>query len=334
VRLGALLLVVLVAVAAAGCGGGGDENGDGGDGGGIRVAVVTDIGGLNDRGFNALANDGLQRAKAELEIDGRVFISEQASDYVPNLSTPARQGYDLVIANGFLMGDALATVAGQFPDTSFAIIDFPWEALKGKPMNARGLVFAEQEGGYLAGVAAASVSDTGVVSSIGGQAVPAVVAFLAGYRAGVNATSPDARVLSAYSEDFVDQAKCTEIALSQVQRRSDVVFAAAGGCGLGALQVAKERGVWGIGVDNDQSFLGPHILTSATKKVDEAVFRTIGDVVDGTFEGGSDTLFDVANGGIGYGEVSADVPNREELVATLEDVSRQIADGDVTPPRS
>ncbi|HEY7729913.1 MAG TPA: BMP family ABC transporter substrate-binding protein [Gaiellaceae bacterium] len=331
-RLGALLLVVLVAVAAAGCGGGGDENG--GDGGGIRVAVVTDIGGLNDRGFNALANDGLQRAKAELEIDGRVFISEQASDYVPNLSTPARQGYDLVIANGFLMGDALATVAGQFPDTSFAIIDFPWEALKGKPMNARGLVFAEQEGGYLAGVAAASVSDTGVVSSIGGQAVPAVVAFLAGYRAGVNATSPDARVLSAYSEDFVDQAKCTEIALSQVQRRSDVVFAAAGGCGLGALQVAKERGVWGIGVDNDQSFLGPHILTSATKKVDEAVFRTIGDVVDGTFEGGSDTLFDVANGGIGYGEVSADVPNREELVATLEDVSRQIADGDVTPPRS
>jgi basic membrane protein A len=334
VRLGALLLVVLVAVAAAGCGGGGDENGGGGDGGGIRVAVVTDIGGLNDRGFNALANDGLQRAKAELEIDGRVFISEQASDYVPNLSTPARQGYDLVIANGFLMGDALATVAGQFPDTSFAIIDFPWEALKGKPMNARGLVFAEQEGGYLAGVAAASVSDTGVVSSIGGQAVPAVVAFLAGYRAGVNATSPDARVLSAYSEDFVDQAKCTEIALSQVQRRSDVVFAAAGGCGLGALQVAKERGVWGIGVDNDQSFLGPHILTSATKKVDEAVFRTIGDVVDGTFEGGSDTLFDVANGGIGYGEVSADVPNREELVATLEDVSRQIADGDVTPPRS
>jgi basic membrane protein A len=332
VRLGALLLVVLVAVAAAGCGGGGDENG--GDGGGIRVAVVTDIGGLNDRGFNALANDGLQRAKAELEIDGRVFISEQASDYVPNLSTPARQGYDLVIANGFLMGDALATVAGQFPDTSFAIIDFPWEALKGKPMNARGLVFAEQEGGYLAGVAAASVSDTGVVSSIGGQAVPAVVAFLAGYRAGVNATSPDARVLSAYSEDFVDQAKCTEIALSQVQRRSDVVFAAAGGCGLGALQVAKERGVWGIGVDNDQSFLGPHILTSATKKVDEAVFRTIGDVVDGTFEGGGDTLFDVANGGIGYGEVSADVPNREELVATLEDVSRQIADGDVTPPRS
>jgi basic membrane protein A len=334
VRLGAFFLVVLVAVAAAGCGGGGDENGDGGDGGGIRVAVVTDIGGLNDRGFNALANDGLQRAKAELEIDGRVFISEQASDYVPNLSTPARQGYDLVIANGFLMGDALATVAGQFPDTSFAIIDFPWEALKGKPMNARGLVFAEQEGGYLAGVAAASVSDTGVVSSIGGQAVPAVVAFLAGYRAGVNATSPDARVLSAYSEDFVDQAKCTEIALSQVQRRSDVVFAAAGGCGLGALQVAKERGVWGIGVDNDQSFLGPHILTSATKKVDEAVFRTIGDVVDGTFEGGSDTLFDVANGGIGYGEVSADVPNREELVATLEDVSRQIADGDVTPPRS
>jgi basic membrane protein A len=329
-----LVLLALVAVVGAGCGGGGDESGDGGAGGGIRVAVVTDIGGLNDRGFNALANDGLQRAKAELGIGGRVFISEQASDYVPNLSTAARQRYDLVIANGFLMGDALATVAGRFPETNFAIIDFPWQALEGKPANTRGLVFAEQEGGYLAGVAAASVSETGVVSFVGGQAVPAVVAFLAGYKAGVQATNPNARVLSAYSEDFVDQAKCTEIALSQVQRRSDVVFAAAGGCGLGALQVAKERGVWGIGVDNDQSFLGPHILTSATKKVDEAVFRTIGDVVDGTFEGGGDTLFNVANGGIGYGEVSLDVPNREELVATLQDVSRRIAAGDVTPPRS
>jgi basic membrane protein A len=335
------LVAVLLALAAlsAGCGGGDEESGNGGTTGGgargegVRIAVVTDIGGLNDRGFNALANDGLERAESELGVEGRVFISEQASDYVPNLSTAARQGYDLVLANGFLMGDAFATVAGQFPETNFAIIDFPWAALKGKPQNARGLVFAEQEGGYLAGVAAATVSESGVVSSVGGQAVPAVVAFLAGYEEGVEATNPDARVLSAYSEDFVDQAKCTEIALSQVQRRSDVIFAAAGGCGLGALQAAKERGVWGIGVDNDQSFLGPHILTSATKKVDEAVFTTIQQVVDGDFRGGADTLFDVANGGIGFGEVSPDAPNRDELIATLEDVSDKIASGDITPSR-
>ena len=332
----AAVLVVVLAALAAGCGG--DESSGGsttttGSGEGVRIAVVTDIGGLNDRGFNALANDGLKRAQSALGVQGRVFISEQASDYVPNLSTAARQGYDLVIANGFLMGDALATVAGRFPGTNFAIIDFPWAALEGKPPNARGLVFAEQEGGYLAGVAAATVSESGVVSSVGGQAVPAVVAFLAGYKEGVEATNPGARLLSAYSEDFVDQAKCTEVALSQVQRRSDVIFAAAGGCGLGALQVAKERGVWGIGVDNDQSFLGPHILTSATKKVDEAVFTAIQQVVDGTFEGGGDTLFDVANGGIGFGEVSPDAPNRDELIATLEEVSDKIASGDISPAR-
>jgi basic membrane protein A len=339
-RLRGLVAVLFLALAAlaAGCGGDDEATNGGttagsGSGEGVRIAIVTDIGGLNDRGFNALANDGLQRAKAELGVDGRVFISEQASDYVPNLSTAARQGYDLVVANGFLMGDALATVAGQFPDTNFAIIDFPWAALKGEPQNARGLVFAEQEGGYLAGVAAATVSESGVVSSVGGQAVPAVVAFLAGYKEGIEATNPDARLLSAYSEDFVDQAKCTEIALSQIQRRSDVVFAAAGGCGLGALQVAKDRGVWGIGVDNDQSFLGPHILTSATKKVDEAVFTTVQQVVDGEFTGGADTLFDVANGGIGFGEVSPDAPNRDELIATLEDVSDKIASGDITPAR-
>jgi basic membrane protein A len=334
-RLAPVLVALVVGVIAAGCGGGdGDGNDTGASGEGLRVAVVTDIGGLNDRGFNALANDGLERAESELGVEGRVFISEQASDYVPNLSTAARQGYDLVIGNGFLMGDALATVAGRFPETSFAIIDFPWSALEGGPANARGLVFAEQEGGYLAGVAAATASESGVVSSVGGQAVPAVVAFLAGYQAGVKATKPDARLLSAYSEDFVDQAKCTEIALNQIQRRSDVVFAAAGGCGLGALQVAKERGVWGIGVDNDQSFLGPHILTSATKKVDEAVYRTIEQVAEGTFQGGADTLFDVANGGIGFGEVSPDAPNRDELVSMLEDVSEKIAGGEITPPRS
>ena len=319
-------LGVLVAAVVAGCGG---DDGGSSSGSDVRVALVTDIGGLNDRGFNALANEGLERAEKELGIQGRVFISRAANDYVPNLSRAARDGYDLVIGNGFLMGDALATVAGQYPDTNFAIIDFPWEALKGKPANARGLVFAEQEGGYLAGVAAATVAESGVVSAVGGQKVPAVVAFLAGYQAGAKATAPQIRVIEGYSEDFVDQAKCKEVALTQLGRGSKVVFAAAGGCGLGALQAANERNAWGIGVDNDQSFLGPYILTSATKKVDVAVFDSIQKIVDGDFEGGGDTLYDVANDGIGYGKVSANAPDRDALIAKLDDVSKQIADGDL-----
>ncbi|HEX6725354.1 MAG TPA: BMP family ABC transporter substrate-binding protein, partial [Gaiella sp.] len=252
----------------------------------------------------------------------------------PNLTAAVRQGADLVVAVGFLMGDALATVAQQFPDTSFAIVDYSDTDLAGDPTNVRGLVFAEQESGYLAGVAAASVADGGSVSAIGGQAVPAVVSFLAGYREGAKAEKPGITVLQGYSQDFVDQAKCAELALNQVARGSEVVFAAAGGCGLGAISAAKDRGVWAIGVDNDQSFLGPHILTSATKKVDVAVFETIQSVVDGTFEGGADTLFDLANGGVGYGEVSADAPDRDALIEKLDDVSKQIADGAIDVPRS
>ena len=334
-RMFAVVGISALALLAAACGGddAGDGDGDGGAESDVRVALVTDIGGLNDRGFNALANQGLERAKTELGVSGRVFISDAANDYVPNLSRAARDGYDLVIGVGFLMGEALATVAQQFPDTSFAIVDFPHAALTGAPPNAQGLIFAENEAGYLVGVAAATVAEGNAVSAVGGQAVPAVVAFLAGYRAGARATKPDMRVLQGYSQDFVDQAKCKELALTQIAAGSDAVFAAAGGCGLGALQAANERDVWGIGVDNDQAFLGPHILTSATKKVDVAVFDTISDVVDESFTGGSDTLYDVANEGVGYGEVSADAPDRDALISTLDEVSEQIAAGEIDIPR-
>ena len=156
---------------------------------GPRVALVTDIGGLNDRGFNALANKGLERAEDELGVAGRcsVRLRERLR---PHLTQGARSGYNLVVGVGFLMGDALSTVAKQFPDTNFAIVDFPWAALKDKPANARGLVFAEQEAGYLVGVAAATAAGGGSVSAVGGQAVPAVVAFLAGYRTAVQDTDP------------------------------------------------------------------------------------------------------------------------------------------------
>lgn len=298
----------------------------------LKVAVVTDIGGLNDRGFNALAAKGLAEAKAQLGVTGRVYISKSNADYIPNLSAAARGGYDLVIGNGFLMGDSVAAVAKRFPKVDFAIIDFPWVALKGKPKNVRGLIFRENEAGYLAGVAAATVSKSKTVSSVGGQAVPAVVAFLAGYKAGAQKTKAGTKVLSGYSEDFVDQAKCKELALNQIAQGSDVVFAAAGGCGLGALQGAKEQGKWGIGVDNDQAFLGAHILTSATKKVNLAVFRTIEQEQENAFVGGTDGVFTVKNGGVGFGKVSAKAPNRAALIAKLTAVSKAIAAGKLKIP--
>ena len=168
----------------------------------------------------------------------------------------------------------MATVAGKFPDSSFSIVDFSATALKGKPTNVEGLLFAEQEAGYLAGYLAglwAKDNNAKVISSVGGQKIPPVDHYIAGYQAGAKAAYPGIQTLNGYSQDFVDQAKCKEIALDQISKGSKVVFQVAGGCGLGALDAAKEKGVQGIGVDADQSYLGPHILTSAEKHVDLAV---------------------------------------------------------------
>jgi basic membrane protein A len=298
------------------------------------VALVTDIGGLNDRGFNALAYRGLQSAETDLGVSGRVFISKSAADYVPNLSTAAQRGFDLVVAVGFLMAESTASVAEQFPATRFAIVDVSAPSLEGAPDNVRGIVFAEQEAGCLAGVAAATVTKSGTVSSVGGLKIPPVDAFIAGYRHCARAVDPGVTLVGGYSQDFVAQDKCKELALGQIGRGADVVFQVAGGCGLGALQAANDRDVWGIGVDNDQGFLGPHVLTSAVKRVDVGVEKTIRQVVEGTFTGGEDGVFDVANDGVGYGEVSRRAPDREGLVAELDRWRERIASGEVEPPRT
>ena len=339
----AALALVMGAFVFAGCGEDEEEPAGGGSAAqqeeekpAIKVGMVTDIGGLDDRSFNQLANEGLERAKSELGVEIRVLTSDQNSDYVPNLSSLAQQQFDLVIGVGFLMGDALNTVATRFPETNFAIIDFPQAALKDKPTNVRGLLFRENEAGYLAGtVAGLYVKDQGgdqVVSAVGGQKVPAVDAYIAGYMAGAEAANPDVEVLSAYSQDFVDQAKCKEVALNQISEGSQVVFQVAGGCGLGALDAASERGVSGIGVDADQGYLGDHILTSALKKVDVAVFNTIQQAQEGTFQGGEDTVFDVASGAVGLGEVADDVPG--DIVSQVQAVQEQIAAGDVEIPET
>jgi len=261
----------------------------------IKVGLVTDIGGLNDRSFNQLANEGLERAKSELGVEGRALTSKSNADYVPNLSTLAQQKYDVVIGVGFLMAEAMETVAKKFPDTNFAIIDYPQAAMKSKPTNVDGLLFKENEAGYLVGtLAALYTKDKGgdqVISSVGGQKIPPVDSYIAGYQAGAKKANPDIKTLNGYSEDFVKQDLCKELALNQIAEGSQVVFQVAGQCGLGALDAAKEKGVVGIGVDADQGYLGAHILSSALKKVDVAVFNTIKAVQDGSYKGGTDTIF-------------------------------------------
>ena len=298
----------------------------------IKVGLVTDIGGLDDRSFNFLANRGLEQAQEQLGVEGRVVISRANADYVPNLSRLAQQGYDLVIAVGFLMADSVETVAKRFPDVDFAIVDSSQSAMKSKPKNVRGLLFKEQEAGYLVGYLAGLVTEAEagskqVIGSVGGLKIPPVDRYIAGYQAGAKQANPGVTTLNQYSQDFVDQAKCKELALDQIARGAHVVFQVAGQCGLGALSAAQEKNVRGIGVDADQGFLGDHILTSALKKVDVAVFQTIKEVQDGGFNGGEDTVFDVASGAVGIGEISPDVP--ASAVAEVKRVQGEIASGSI-----
>jgi basic membrane protein A len=334
-----------LAFVAAGCGGGGGGEANtttgapagtstsGGTPAGkeIKVGLVTDIGGLNDRSFNHLAYLGLQQAQNELGVKGRVLESHANSDYVPNLSTLAQQKYDLVIGVGFLMADAIDTVATKFPDVNFAIIDFPNVALKHKPKNVRGLIFKEQEAGYLVGyLAGLEIKQQGgkqVIGSVGGQKIPPVDHYIAGYQAGAKAADAGIKTLNGYSQDFVDQAKCKEVALNQIAQGSQVEFQVAGGCGLGALDAAKEKNIWGIGVDADQAYLGPHMLASALKKVDVAVFKTAQSVQDGSFAGGQDSVFDVKSGGVGIGKISSKVP--ADIVTKVKQVQDDIASGKI-----
>lgn len=301
----------------------------------LRVGLITDLGQLDDNGFNELAYRGVQQAEQELGIKSRVIESASASAYIPNMTSLAREGYDLVIGVGFAQGDAIGKVAQRFPETKFAIIDVDQAFVPGKPANVQGLLFREEEVGYLVGYLAALVAkreggadDAWGISAVGGMKEPPVDRFIAGYFAGAEKAVPAIKRFHDYSQDWDDQAKCKELALNQIARGSSVIFQVAGGCGLGALNAAGERGAWGIGVDADQSFLGPHILTSAQKGVDSAVFLTIKSIQDGSWEGGGNATFGLKEDGVGLGKVSPDVPAEE--VEQVEQVKQQIVDGEIT----
>jgi len=347
-RLARLTVLLVLLLAVGGCGSDDESSSSattaaetkaaptttgGTSGEGLKIGLVTDIGGLDDRSFNFLANKGLQHAERELGVEGRVLVSKSDTDYVPNLTTLAKQDYDLVIGVGFLMASALEKVAARYPDTNFAIIDYSQADMPTKPKNVRGLLFKEQEAGYLVGYLAGLITkdEAGakqVIGSVGGQKIPPVDRYIAGYQAGAKAANPGITTLNNYSQDFVDQAKCKELALDQISRGAHVIFQVAGQCGLGALSAAKEKNVRGIGVDADQAFLGEHVATSALKKVDEAVFQTIQELVDGGFNGGEDTIFDVASGAVGIGVISPTVPRT--AVAEVKRVQEEIANGTIS----
>src|SRR5919197_3716840 len=332
------LLAVLVAVFAAGCGGSTNKASQGGtssttSGKGLKVGLVTDVGGLNDRGFNHLAYLGVQEAAAKLGAQYHVNLSASSGEYVPNLAAFARQNYDLIIGVGFTEANAIDTAATQFPKNKFAIVDVDQTEEPHKPPKLLGLLFREQEVGYLAGYLAGLEEKRrpgpDVIGSVGGQKQPPVDRFIAGYQAGAKAADPGIKTLNSYANDptFADQAKGKDGALNEIPAGAGVVFQIAGCCGLGVIDAAKERGVWSIGVDADQAYIDPrHVLTSAVKRVDVAVFKAIQSVKKRTFNGGN-AVYGLKENGVGLGKINPRVPQAD--VAKIEKIRRDIVGGKI-----
>jgi basic membrane protein A and related proteins len=346
-----LLAALTLAVTAAGCGGDDDEGGEttpAGTGGtetaaeeAISVGMVSDTGGLNDRGFNEFSINGFEQAQEELGVDGRVYTSESSDDYLPNLTAAVDDGHDLVIAIGFLIQPSVAEVAADATDINFAGVDQFYgeppdcggenQPVCGAP-NILGLQFPSEEAGYLAGIVAAMMSESGTISSVGGIKIPPVDNWIAGFRQGAMDTNPDIKLLNAYSQDFVDQAKCKEIALDQIAQGSDVVFQVAGDCGLGALDAACQEGAYGIGVDADQSGEGECVITSALKPLTLAVFETIEAAQEGTFEGNTNRFFGI--------EEFPDAPLLapftdavpQEVQDAVDEATQKLISGEIDPP--
>jgi basic membrane protein A len=318
-----------------------------------KVCLVLDIGGLGDQGFNDMAYDGYQKALADFNVEGTFLEPDEGGENRGELlDLCAADGNDLVIGNGFLFAGAITETAANYPDVNFAITDETF--VEGE--NIRSMVFAEEQGSYLVGVAAALQTETGIVGFVGGVDIPLIHAFEAGFLQGVKSVDPNITIISKYASvppdfsGFNDPVKGKEIALAMYEEGADVVYHAAGGTGIGVCQATAEHSSasgekdWCIGVDTDQiTTIGSafpetkeYFLSSMLKQVDVAVYNAIKDTVNGEFGSGSDggpnvIRENLASGGIdisytgGYidGIKDSIEAAREEIISGAVTVSRE-----------
>lgn len=358
IRLFALSASMVLALLITACGGNNSTGGGASPSKTVKIGLVTDIGGLNDKSFNHLAALGLAQAastgsicsslscKGKLGVQGDVTESHNGNEYVPNLTNYATRGYDLVIGVGFSMGEAIGTVSGQFPNVHFAIVDSVGTDAQGNDLkhpNVLGLLFKEQEAGALVGVIAGVLEKDGkgaknknTIGSVGGVKIPPVDHYIAGYQWAAKQEDPTIKTLNGYSNNFSDPVPCAGIAHNQISQGADIVFQVAGGCGNGVLTQAGKDGVWSIGVDSDQGYpngqqVDKSVIASALKRVDVAVYAAIKEVHDGSFTGGIQT-FSLANDGVGYVIDSGLSPVPSDVQSALNDMIAKIKSGAVTVP--
>jgi basic membrane protein A len=297
----------------------------------LRIALVLDTGGVDDKSFNASAYAGLQRAQKELGVDGKYVESKVPADYKTNLTQFASQGYDLVFAVGYKMADALKEVAAQFPNVKFAIIDSEAPSLP----NCAGLLFTEEQGCFLAGYLAGAVSKTHTIGFVGGEEIPLIKKFESGYRAGAMTANPVTKVLASYTGDWNDINKGKSQAQQEFGNGADIVFQAAGKAGQGVIEAAREKGsgYYAIGVDSDQDDIAPgRVLVSELKRLDNVVFDTVKDLTSGKFTTGN-RRFDLKEGGVDISEMKytkQEIP--ADVLKHLETARKMIADGTLKVP--
>ncbi len=299
----------------------------------LTVFFVTDTGGLGDKSFNDSAWAGVEQAVKDYGVTANVIQSYEQADYIPNL-TAAAQVSDVVVAVGFMMQDALAKVAPQFPNTKFIFIDGTVNA-----PNVENYLFTEQQPSYLVGYLAAAMSKTGKVGFVGGIPIPPVERYQYGYEAGVETynvlNGANVQILSGYVGSFDDPAAGKSLTNSQFSEGADIVFAAAGLTGLGTIEAAKDagQGHFAIGVDSDQDYLAPgFVLASAMKRVNTAVFDGIKSAVEGTFKGGTITL-SLKENGVGLSPMTYTKQLVPQSVMHQIDVLKQaVIDGKIVVP--
>jgi basic membrane protein A len=287
---------------------------------GIKAALVSDIIGFNDAGFNKNQLKGLNEAVKKFGGTAIPEVSHSASDYSPNFNAAIRKGAQIVVAAGFLLAGTEATYAKKFPNVKFAITDYtvhaaPFADKKGNVLpaykNVAGITYAANESGCLVGVLAAKMAKKmggNTIGAVGGIKIPPVDIWIAGYKYCAQKAVPGTKLIVQYSNDFGAADKCQAVAENEIGQGAKVLFQVAGGCGLGTLKAADNAGIWGIGVDSDEYNDAKRVLTSGTKKTDVGVYDTVAAAANGTFKGGTDLTFDLKNGGVGVGRINPVVP--------------------------
>ncbi|MEC2345564.1 BMP family lipoprotein [Paenibacillus barengoltzii] len=300
----------------------------------IKVGLVTDVGGVNDKSFNQSAWEALTELNKETGLQTKYLQSNQSSDYVPNLNQFVQGGYDLTWSIGFDLGDATLEVAQANPDAKLAIIDNVVDA-----PNVESVTFAENEGSFLVGVVAGLTTKTNKIGFIGGAESPVIKRFEVGFQAGVAAVNPDAKVTVTYAGAYDKPDIGKSLATQLFNDGADIIFPAAGQTGNGVFNEAAARNqaggankLWVIGVDKDQSLeFGDEVtLTSMMKRVDVAVKNVTQQVIDGTFKGGQVTNLTLKEDGVGLPEENPNLS--QEILDKVEEFKQKIINGEITVP--